>query len=190
MATLQPELLDDTGKAVVRFNIRDPRAPAKYNPQSRDSRPLGLFIQSLTIEPILTLTSGRLIPIAPDTACDVLISFRTQIDTTEYLVLRLNADAAGSVKVSLNNTHFDFAEIPVSLGEQIRVVKDGGSGERRGRVHNACDPFGAVGGHPHSGSRCIHGADARDHAIVAGQARRSRGNQRSSPTSPGTANRQ
>ena len=29
----------------------------------------------------------------------------------------------GLVKVSLNNTHFDFAEIPVPPGEQIRVVK-------------------------------------------------------------------
>ena len=102
----------------MRFNIRDPRVPAKYNPEMSDGRPLGLFVQSLRIEPILTLTSGQLTPIAPDTACDVLISFRAQADMAEYLVLRLNADAPGLIKVSFNNTHLTLLKYRYRLASR------------------------------------------------------------------------
>lgn len=121
VATLQPELFESTGKTVVRFNIRDPRVPAQYDSATTDRRPLGLFVQSLMIEPILTLAVNRWAEIVPDGARDVLVAFDARTERGKYLVMRLNAGAAGLVEIGTNDQN--LAKIPVTPGEQIRIVR-------------------------------------------------------------------
>lgn len=121
-APLDHGLLVDGTKAVVRLNIRAPRVPRFHNVDSLDSRPLGLFVKSVAIEPILELRSGELVETGPISTDKLVLSLAGQeIQENKYLLLGIEATATGVLEVVADGQKFTKLQVP--LGQKNLVLR-------------------------------------------------------------------